>query len=114
MANASVIRFTSPAMVVVLAHFMYKEPFGWVQAVSTFVSTVGVVLVAQPAFIFGSPPHEATADTKGGGSGTSAQQSVSIGFAFAAAFAAAFAFLAIRRVKGVPPMTTTFWFSLAG
>lgn len=78
---------------------MYKEPFGWVQAVSTFVSTVGVVLVAQPAFIFGSPPHEATADTKGGGSGTSAQQSVSIGFAFAAAFAAAFAFLAIRRVK---------------
>ena len=85
MASASVIRFTSPAMVVVLARVvrsapvphaargprdcagvltrtcsslchgvhhasplqLYKEPFGWTEGVSTIVSTVGVVFVAQ-------------------------------------------------------------------
>ena len=55
MANASVIRFTSPAMVSVLAFFLYKEEFGWVQGISTVMSMAGVVLVAQPHFIFGSP-----------------------------------------------------------
>ena len=55
MANASVIRFTSPAMVSILAFLLYKEEFGWVQGLSTVMSMAGVVLVAQPHFIFGAP-----------------------------------------------------------
>lgn len=114
MASASVIRFTSPAMVVVLARVLYKEPFGWTEAASTIVSTVGVVFVAQPTFLFGAHQKEATSATVGGGSGTSSQTGIAIGLAFCAAVAAAFAFLGIRRVNRVQPMVTTFVFSLAG
>ena len=87
---------------------IFKESFGWVKAVSTIVSMIGVVLVSQPAFIFGSPHDSgASADTKGGGSGTPAQTSIAIGLAFSAAVCAAFAFLAIRGVKVMTAMFAT-------
>lgn len=115
MASASVIRFTSPAMVVVLARLLYKEPFGWTEGISTVVSTIGVVFVAQPSFIFGSHQTESSSSTVGGGSASSSTQTgIAIGLAFCAAVAAAFAFLGIRRVNRVPPFVTTFVFSLAG
>ena len=75
------------------------------QFLSSMVTTfahfhpIGVVLVAQPSFIFGPPPDTSTSSTVGGGSGTPEQQSIAIGLAFGAAVAAALAFLAIRRVN---------------
>mgnify|MGYP000418358356 CR=1 FL=1 len=115
MANASVIRFTSPAMVTILAWLLFKEKFGWTNAVSTVLSLLGVVLVAQPAFLFGEREQvQSSGDAKGGGDGTPEQIEIATAFAFVAAVAAALAFLAIRRVNALHPMVITFWFSLTG
>jgi drug/metabolite transporter (DMT)-like permease len=49
-----VIRFISPIFTAILARLFLKEEFGFVQVCASFSCLAGVVLVAQPAFLFDS------------------------------------------------------------
>jgi len=123
MANATIIRYTSPAMVAFLAKLVrlvviggailqhipslsslvaqwFGEPFTRVHIACCILSFCGAVFVAQPSFIFGSTDvAKSTGNEKGAGGGTQLQQYIAWGFAVSAAVFAALAFLSLRALK---------------
>ncbi|HSN85038.1 MAG TPA: DMT family transporter, partial [Polyangiales bacterium] len=52
LADATVIQFCNPMLAALFAVFALKEPLRWIEVVATVFSMVGVVLVAQPTFLF--------------------------------------------------------------
>jgi len=54
LADATVIQFCNPMLAALIAVFALKESLRMVDVLATLCSMVGVVLVAQPAFLFGA------------------------------------------------------------
>jgi len=52
LADATVIQFCNPMLAALIAVFALNEPFRMVDVIATLCSMVGVVLVAQPTFLF--------------------------------------------------------------
>lgn len=52
LADATVIQFCNPMIAALIAVFALHEPLRPIDGVATFLSMVGVVLVAQPTFVF--------------------------------------------------------------
>lgn len=57
-ADAAAIMYAYPAFTGFLGRIFLKESFGVLEVILVSVTLLGVVLVAQPAFIFGSNPEE--------------------------------------------------------
>lgn len=54
LADATVIQFSNPMIAALIAVFALHEPFRLVDVLAALVSMVGVILVAQPTFVFTS------------------------------------------------------------
>jgi drug/metabolite transporter (DMT)-like permease len=54
LADATVIQFCNPMLAALIAVFALKEPLRMIDVVATICSMAGVVLVAQPTFLFAS------------------------------------------------------------
>ena len=50
--DASVVIFITPILTGIISRLTLKEPWGWCQALASFVSVIGVVFIAQPPFLF--------------------------------------------------------------
>jgi drug/metabolite transporter (DMT)-like permease len=56
LAEATVVQFTNPVFTALLAAWLLGERFHWAEAACAAASLAGVVLVAQPAALFGRGP----------------------------------------------------------
>jgi drug/metabolite transporter (DMT)-like permease len=65
LAEGTVVFFTAPVWSAILARVWLGEPFGRFDAGATAVAVLGVVLVAQPEFLFGAHAAEASYATGG-------------------------------------------------
>ncbi|MBI4955141.1 MAG: DMT family transporter [Myxococcales bacterium] len=98
LADATVIQYTSPIFTVLVAAVALRERFGLVQAACAVVSLCGVVLVAQPSFLFG-------------GAGT--LPTVPVVVAVAGSVSSAFAYVLVRGLRATDhPLVVVFYFSL--
>ncbi|KAF9352726.1 hypothetical protein BGX34_012004, partial [Mortierella sp. NVP85] len=56
LADATTIFFLGPVFTAILGRIVLKEPFGFLDALASTVSMIGVILVAKPTALFSSPP----------------------------------------------------------
>lgn len=97
LAEATVIQFTNPIWTAVLASLLLAEATGRREMALALLSLVGVVLVAQPAFLFGAGrplPGPAVA------------------VALCGALFSAGAYVTVRRLRTEAAMTVVFHFAL--
>ena len=97
LADATVLHFTNPVFTALVAAVILGEHIGLVEAALVIVSLGGVLLVARPAFLFGT---EAALDP------------VAVLVALAGALFAAGAFVAVRRLRAEEPMLVVFYFAV--
>jgi len=57
LADATVIQFCNPMLAALIAVFALKEPLRMIDVIATVCSMAGIVLVAQPTFLFTSGVH---------------------------------------------------------
>lgn len=53
LSDATALTFTNVPLTAIFAHFLLKEAYTWLDGATALLSMVGVLLVAQPSFIFG-------------------------------------------------------------
>ena len=98
LADATVIQFTNPMIAALIAVFALREPLRGADVVATLLSMVGVVLVAQPTFLFaqGIPLDP-----------------VAVAVGFVGAFFSAIAYVVIRKLGATEHyMVVVFYFPL--
>ncbi len=83
LADATVIQFTNPMLTALLAAVVLREGLSFTDILATLTAIVGVILIAQPSFLFAD--------------GASLDP-FAVGIAFAGAFLAACAYVVIRRL----------------
>jgi drug/metabolite transporter (DMT)-like permease len=96
LADATVIHFMNPVFTAFMAAVVLGEHLGLLEALLVGASLVGVVVVARPPFLFG-----------GGGLAP-----VPVLVALCGAVLAAGAYVAVRRLRGEPPMLIVFYFAV--
>jgi len=97
-AEATVLQYTSPVFTALLAALLLREGLGGRLLASLAFSLVGVVLIAKPALIFGTP---------------SELGSVAVMVALGGAISSAFAYVVVRRLrKTEDPLVVVFYFPL--
>jgi drug/metabolite transporter (DMT)-like permease len=97
LAEATVIQYTNPIWTAILAAVLLSEATGRLEILLAVASLGGVLLVAQPAAIFGGgEPLPAGA----------------VGVALAGALFSAGAYVTVRRLRAEPAMTVVFHFAL--
>ncbi|XP_054166206.1 solute carrier family 35 member G1-like [Oppia nitens] len=101
LADASTIQFSSPVFVAIFAYFMLRELLSWLQAVAGLVTLVGVVVIAQPEFIFGSQ-----ADT------VYDQRLLGTVLAVVSSLSGAFSMITLRKLKSTPVPVIVMWYAL--
>eukprot|EP00241_Pyramimonas_parkeae_P012955 CAMPEP_0114226060 /NCGR_PEP_ID=MMETSP0058-20121206/1028_1 /TAXON_ID=36894 /ORGANISM="Pyramimonas parkeae, CCMP726" /LENGTH=270 /DNA_ID=CAMNT_0001336755 /DNA_START=319 /DNA_END=1131 /DNA_ORIENTATION=+ len=104
--DATVINFTSPMFTAVFAWIFLGEPFGIQEVAATAFSFLGVLMVAQPPFLFhrlgsGSDP----------GLESRRAAAVLIGCVGAACAGAAYTLVRAAGKLGEPPLVPVLWFS---
>jgi drug/metabolite transporter (DMT)-like permease len=95
LADATVIHFMNPVFTAFMAAVVLGEHLGMAEALLVLTSLGGVLLVARPAFLFG-----------GGGLAV-----VPVLVGLCGALLAAGAYVAVRRLRGEPPMLIVFYFA---
>lgn len=95
LADATVIFFTNPVWTAVIAALVIGELMGPRELALVLLSLVGVVLVARPAFVFGSG---------------AALDLFAVAVGLAGAVFAAGAYVTVRRLRRERPMLIVFWF----
>jgi len=83
LADATVIQFCNPMLAALIAVFALHERLRWIEVVATVCSMVGVVLVAQPTFLFAQG---------------AALDPVAVAIGFTGAVFSAVAYVVIRRL----------------
>ena len=97
LADATVIQYTNPVFTALLAAPVLGELLRPVEILLALASLGGVVLVAQPTFLFGE-------------TGASLDP-VAVGVALAGALFSAAAYVTVRRLKGEDPMVVVLYFA---
>jgi drug/metabolite transporter (DMT)-like permease len=97
LADATVIHFTNPVFTAVMAAVVLREHLGIKESALVLVSLAGVLLVARPGWLAGQ------------GAGL---DPVAVGVSVAGAVLAAAAYVAVRRLRGEPPMLIVFYFAV--
>ncbi|OQV14418.1 putative Solute carrier family 35 member G1 [Hypsibius exemplaris] len=106
LADASVILFSSPVFVSVMARIFLKEPFRWVHGGAIAVSLGGCILVSRPTFIFGSAAYNPTVEWDDHMWGCLS--------ALASAIFSASVFVTVRHMKQVDSTVVLFWTAFVG
>ncbi|TDP75362.1 DMT family transporter [Bradymonas sediminis] len=98
LADATLIMYINPVFTGILAAIFLKEAIGWPDIIGIAVSLLGVVLVAQPSFIFG---------------GEGALNLFAVGVGMAGAILSAVAYVSVRKLRETDDnMTIVFYFPL--
>lgn len=97
LAEATVIQYTNPIWTAVLAALLLGEATGAREMGFALLSLGGVVLVAQPVFLFG---------------GGAALPPAAVAVALCGALFSAGAYVTVRRLRAEPAMTVVFHFAL--
>lgn len=123
LADATVITFLTPSMVAIISAIFLKKPFTGKEQIASVLALLGVVFIARPAMIFGTPPSVATSLTADGhpisqasleADDTSASERMrGVLLALMSAVGGAGAFLAIRAIGDrASILTTTNYFAI--
>ncbi|MEZ4458560.1 MAG: DMT family transporter [bacterium] len=98
LADASVIQYTNPVLVAVLAALLLGEALTVGVVVSAIACFIGVVMIARPAFLFGA--HEPLPP-------------VALAAAITGALVSSFAYTVVRKLGATDhPIVIVFWFPL--
>lgn len=97
LADATVIQYTNPVFTALLAAPVLGETLRLSEVLLALTSLAGVVMVAQPDFVFG----ESAASLPPG----------AVAIALAGALFSAGAYVTVRRLKGEDPMVVVFYFA---
>jgi drug/metabolite transporter (DMT)-like permease len=98
LADATVIQYSNPVFTALLAAAILGERLRRIEVLALAVSLSGVVLLAQPTFVFG---------------GAARLPSLGVSIALAAAVLSAGAYVTVRRLKDSDdPLVVVFWFPL--
>jgi drug/metabolite transporter (DMT)-like permease len=97
LADASVIQYTNPVWVVLLAALLLGERAGLGQALVLIACLLGVVLITQPTFLFG---------------GDARLPPLYVGLALFGAFCSACAYVTIRKLTDEHPLVIVFYLPL--
>lgn len=98
LADATVIQFCNPMLAALIAMFALHEPLRWIEVVATVCSMMGVVLVAQPTFLFAQGV---------------ALDPIAVAIGFTGAVFSAIAYVVIRRLGASEHhMVVVFYFPL--
>ncbi len=98
LADVTVIQYTNPVFVALLAALVLGERIAGVAFLAAFVSLVGVGIIAQPSFIFG---------------GESTLDSFDVMIAVIGAVFSAFAYTTVRKLGETEiPVVVVFWFPM--
>jgi drug/metabolite transporter (DMT)-like permease len=94
LADASVIQYTNPVWVALLAALLLGERTAWGQALVLAACLAGVVLIAQPSFLFG---------------GEARLPPLYVALALFGAFCSACAYVTIRKLTDEHPLVIVFY-----
>lgn len=98
LADATLIMYINPVFTGILAAIFLKESIGWPDIVGIALSLVGVVLVAQPSFLFG---------------GDARLNLFAVGVGITGAVLSALAYVSVRKLRETDHgLTIVFWFPL--
>jgi drug/metabolite transporter (DMT)-like permease len=98
LADATVIMYSNPVFTGILAALFLGESLSKIEVGGVVLCVVGVVLIAQPSFVFG---------------GDSRLPIFDVGIAFAGAIAAAISYVIVRQLRRTEePMVVVFYFPL--
>jgi drug/metabolite transporter (DMT)-like permease len=98
LADATVIQYTNPVFAALLAIPFLRERVGWRELLSVAVSLTGVLLIARPAFLFGSEELRLPA--------------FALGVALMGAVFSGSAYVTVRKLGQTEhPLTIIFYFS---
>lgn len=98
LAEATVVQYTNPVFTALLAAWLLGERFHWAEAACAAASLVGVLLVAQPAALFGAASHVPP---------------LAAGVALAGALFSAAAYVVVRRIgPEESPLTVVLYLPL--
>lgn len=96
LADATVFHFTNPVFTALVAAVVLGEHVGMVEAGLVLMSLGGVVMVARPAFLFGSE---------------AALEPIAVLVGLTGAIFAAGAYVSVRRLRGESPMVVVLYFA---
>ncbi|CAG2170306.1 unnamed protein product [Oppiella nova] len=102
LADASTIQFSSPVFVAIFAYFMLRESINCIQGVAGLVTLAGVVVIAQPEFIFGAQS-----------SLVYDQRLLGTTLAVVSSISGAFSMITLRKLKTTPVPVIVTWYGLA-
>ena len=97
LAEATVIQYTNPVFTALLAALFLRERLGLWEVGGTFLSLSGVVLIARPAFLFGSAAP--------------GLDLLAVGVALFGAFLSGIAYVIVRKLRATEhPLVVVFYF----
>ena len=96
LADATVIFFLNPVITALVAAVVLREHLGWAEVLLVAVSLSGVVVVARPEFLFGSPRS---------------LDSLAVAAGLLAATFGAGSYVTIRKIQNDPPLLVVLYFS---
>lgn len=91
LSDATVLGFLAPTVTAVLAGIFLREPYTFREATAGIVSLGGTILVAQPAFLFGSASHDEPGVTP-------EQRIMAVGVALLGVLGASAAYVTLRNI----------------
>ncbi|GAB4823829.1 hypothetical protein N2152v2_010875 [Parachlorella kessleri] len=107
LADSISIIFCNPAICSIIAWLLLGERFGLLTALGCLASMGGVVLVAQPPFVFGSATE--------GHEGWTQERTIGMGYAILGALLTSCAYIVIRIIgRREPPLVLAMSFHTAG
>jgi len=105
LSDVTVLVFLNVPLTGLFAYFWLREAFGWMEAATTTLSMVGVLLVAQPESIFGADDAAASQPV----------QPIVIAVSLLGAVSSAVAYLAIRKIgPNEDTLVMVMYFSVLG
>ncbi|CAG2104235.1 unnamed protein product, partial [Medioppia subpectinata] len=101
LADASTIQFASPVFVAIFAYFMLRERINCLQGIAGLVTLVGVVVIAQPEFLFGTATSQVYD-----------QRLLGTALAVVSSVSGAFSMITLRKLKATPVPVIVTWYGM--
>jgi drug/metabolite transporter (DMT)-like permease len=98
LGDAVTLSFTSPIFTTILARLILGEPVYMRDAVASLLSLVGVIMIARPAFLFGTDRLSETSNNHSDSQVAATSRSFAVVVALGGALCAAGSFVTIRKI----------------
>ncbi|EFA80065.1 hypothetical protein PPL_06887 [Heterostelium album PN500] len=106
LSDAVCVSFTTPVFTAALACIVLKEKWGYIDAISTILSFIGVGIISKPSFIFGSSVKQDSSEPDSG------LRFIYISIGLIGSFFSACAYVAVRKIgSGTNALVMVSYFS---